>query len=30
LQWFAMSALIAVAYAALLVRGWKAPRGIRR
>jgi surfeit locus 1 family protein len=27
LQWFAMSALIAVAYAALLVRGRRAPRG---
>jgi surfeit locus 1 family protein len=30
LQWFAMSALIALAYAVLVVRGWNAPRGIQR
>jgi surfeit locus 1 family protein len=30
LQWFAMSALIAVAYALLFVRGWNARRSIKR
>jgi len=30
LQWFAMSALIALACAVLLVRGWNARRGIQR